>query len=115
MVKVSYNRGVEVDDGTLFYGLPINHLKVTGKHYLIPYMDNSGTYDSEYEYFQSKGGWGIRKNSDDENLTYMETMSYLNIVSDFEELLGLTNNQVYKGEIFYVYRIATYAKYIERA
>ncbi|MDE5889354.1 MAG: hypothetical protein K2H20_04975, partial [Bacilli bacterium] len=91
----------------LFNGLPLDILEIEGTSYIIPFYDKNKEYGHELV-FQDKGGWcGNNIN----NYEYFETISYLNVVTNYEELLYITNLNCTKGDIYYVIDITDCAKY----
>lgn len=83
------------------------------KHsYVIPFFNKDAYYGYDL-YFQSKGGWGHLKKDTDEvfNSEYLETVSYLNVLSTVDDLFNVNSISTNSGDIFYVIDLSNYVKY----
>lgn len=104
------------------YGYPVALVKPNDKNiteYLIPWFDKKTKYDIPF-YFQGKGGWGKRayKYINLPSLTninilsgtsipiYSETQPYMKFVSTIDEMLSISNDNLYKNIICYVVDIS---------
>lgn len=79
------------------YDLDENNNKVNRR--LYPWYQNGAVYDGDVV-FQSKGGWG--KYNLNGNTRYRETSSYINVVSEFNDLTSLPIKSLNVGDIYYV-------------
>ena len=79
------------------------------KHeFLIPFLNSKSNVDTNL-YFQSNGGWG--KFSTDKNVyDYTETVSYLRIKYDINELFDVAPIKAKNGDIYYVSNVSEYSK-----
>lgn len=83
-------------------------LKTVGKledKYIIPFYDRNIFYNdiNDEFYFQSKGGWCHQKEKDDEFFKeYLETVSYLHVLSNTKDLLQVATVDVSENDIYYV-------------
>lgn len=85
--------------------------------YLIPFYNQNKIYDGNL-YFQTKGGWiynGVYENSESEidEFSWTETVSYLHVVSQVKDLLSVNPNSAGNGDIFYVVNVNDYIEYTE--
>jgi len=127
-INSSKNYPRQYDDA--YSGIPLNDIFIWVKkdddedekelkRYIIPYYTQKRKYDGDFV-FESKGGWGKMNNvieTEDEGTKviegeYMETMSYLHVVSSFGDLLSLNPNSLNEGDIYYVADISTYSGYV---
>lgn len=102
-------------------GVPFGNIELYGRSYIIPYYDSDKYYKGEFT-FQSRGGW-YKKSLDMDNLNdYEETLSYLNVVPNFESLLTVNtysldkvgeNANIPPSNIYYVVDPRDYANYNE--
>lgn len=79
----------------------------TKSSYLIPFLNTTKNADTNL-YFQSNGGWGKYSDTTDNKQNYIETISYLNIKYNLQELLEVVPLDVKEGDIFYVVNINDY-------
>lgn len=104
-----------------YEGVPFGNVELYGKKYILPYYDSDKYYKGEFT-FQSRGGW-YKKSLDVDNLNdYEETLSYLNVVPNFESLLTVNtyslekvgeNANIPPSNIYYVVDPRDYANYNE--
>lgn len=119
---------VHYDNVSWFYddpyeGVPFGDVELYGKKYIVPFYDKSKHYNGDFA-FQSNGGW-YKKSLDIRNTNdYEETMSYLNVVPNFESLLGVNtfslekivdDNNIPPSDIYYVVDPSDYINYNEAA
>lgn len=88
-----------------YSGVLLKDVFIGNGHYIVPYNTSDRTYDGDV-IFESNGGWG-----NDENGKYMETISYLHVVSKFSELLDVNPNSLAGGDIYYVIDVSSYSDY----
>ena len=102
------------DEDEFFTGLPISVTELYNGKYIIPFYNNKKYYEGEFT-FQSNGGWG----ADSEDYTkvngYMETLSYLKVVGNIDELLSLNPYDVKLDDIYYVIDLSGVVQYDEHA
>lgn len=125
IVILNYNKSIELLYESDTSGIPVGSFTLYKKQevdenteelvpttYLIPLYDQRYEYDGDF-CFQSKGGWMGRKGADDilSSSSWTETMSYLHVASDIEELLSTNPNTLTNGDIYYV--IDTYNEFSE--
>ena len=92
------------------------------KKYMIPWFSNLETYDGNM-YFQMYGGWGkvasksinedIAKTvstiySEDKFTIFDETLKYLRVVERSQQILNVSENDAFAGDIFYANDISDY-------
>lgn len=86
--------------------LPIKIKNFNGNKYYVPFLDYNMNGDADL-HFQCKGGWG--KFSEDINKNdYTETMSYLKIKYNLNELFTIPPIQTSLNDIFYVIDLTDY-------
>lgn len=117
---------VHYDSKSYYYddpyeGVPIGDVEINGKKYIVPFYDSNKYYKGEFT-FQSNGGW-YKKSMDASYLNdYEETLSYLNVVSDFASLLTVNTFSLEKygdeepvplSNIYYVVDPSDYINYTE--
>lgn len=83
--------------------------KRISKSLIIPFYDKGKDYGHEL-YFQSKGGWGELQKHEIFN-EYLETISYLNIVSTVGDLFKNGSDVVNPNDIYYVVSLDDYTDY----
>lgn len=84
--------------------------KVTKSSYLIPFLNMKTIADANL-YFQSNGGWVKYSETSDKKQNYLETISYLHVKYDLNELFNIVPLDVKEGDIFYVINVNDY-KYL---
>lgn len=97
-LKVSSDTAMEDKGLNTFDGIPFTYVENGANKYIIPWFDSSLKYDGDM-YFQMKGGWGKKPSGDCE---YDETLKYLIVVNNKEELYTLPAAKRYKGAVCYV-------------
>lgn len=103
--NINFYKNHEKHYDDIYSGVPLNDIFIDGEHYIVPYYTQTRIYDGDLV-FESNGGWGKRDNGE-----YMETLSYLHVVSDFEELLDINPNSLHDGDIYYVTSLVSYVNY----
>lgn len=112
---------VHYDNQSYFYedpyeGVPFGEVDLYGRAFIIPYYVNGKYHLGEFA-FQSNGGW-YKKSLDVNNRNdYEETLSYLNVVPNFNALLEVNTYalSVNGGDdnIYYVVDVSDYVEYNE--
>lgn len=95
------------DDFKEFPSIPLKGVKIGGEHYIIPYFEMDKAYADPFFAFQSNGGWCKGVNIDKPN-EYKETINYLPVVSDFNDLLNINANDVKNGDMYYVAKLDSF-------
>lgn len=91
-------RGEEQDFSYGIPGFPFARVIVSDNStYLVPWFSKDEKYDGD-TYFQMYGGWG--KNL--ESGYYDETIKYITVVSNAQEMFKLSNVRLYEGSICFV-------------
>ena len=101
------------DDEDEYSGVPLKNVYIGNEKYVVPYIDESKTYDG-YIYFQTKGGWGFNKD-DDAEIEYMETQNYMGVVPTVTDLFEINPNRLNDHDIYYVINISDLLDYDENA
>lgn len=125
----NYSEGVEkniadmvhYDNVSWFYddpyeGVPFGNVELYNKKFIIPYYDHSKKYLGDLA-FQSNGGWAKKSLDTDEPNDYEETLSYLNVVPNFNSLLEVNTYALGEGDenIYYVIDVSDYINSNENA
>lgn len=120
--EVNFNRtDTMFEDNDPFQNLPLAEWDwyeyVDGKkltqRFVIPYFDKNKDYGHEL-YYQSKGGWGGGLDDSDSKF-YMETVSYLNVVTQVKDLFRVDNMTINHGDIYYVVDLSDYNEYYKQS
>lgn len=117
--RINSNKSLSRVDDDVFAGIPLKLISFKNKEYIVPYYEKDKYYDGEFA-FQTNGGWGkkIGVNEDVNNekggFNYIETISYMHVVSSITSLLDTNTNSVKNGDIYYVTDISDYIHYNER-
>lgn len=115
--KRDYTANYDEDED--YWGIAVkDYVFADGKTYVIPYINNNKEYDKKNFYFQSKGGWGKYTNSpfildksyNDDGTNYCETMSYLRMCQNVEDLNNISQNDINEGDVCYVYDVNDYTE-----
>lgn len=96
----------------------VDNTKIEEKYYLRPYLSNDKIYDGDLV-FQSDGGWGkyidIDKDFSYDNpytgYDYLETLTYLKVVSKVGDLLNVDFKTINDNDIFYVVNLSDWFNY----
>lgn len=112
---------VHYDNLSWFYddpyeGVPFGNVELYNKKFIIPYYDHSKKYLGDLA-FQSNGGWAKKSLDTDERNDYEETLSYLNVVPNFNSLLEVNTYALGDGDenIYYVIDVSDYINSNENA
>ena len=112
---------VHYDNLSWFYddpyeGVPFGNVELYNKKFIIPYYDHSKKYLGDLA-FQSNGGWAKKSLDTDERNDYEETLSYLNVVPNFNSLLDVNTYALGDGDenIYYVIDVSDYINSNENA
>ena len=112
---------VHYDNLSWFYddtyeGVPFGNVELYNKKFIIPYYDHSKKYLGDLA-FQSNGGWAKKSLVTDERNDYEETLSYLNVVPNFNSLLEVNTYALGEGDesIYYVIDVSDYINSNENA
>lgn len=112
---------VHYDNLSWFYddpyeGVPFGNVELYNKKFIIPYYDHSKKYLGDLA-FQSNGGWAKKSLVTDERNDYEETLSYLNVVPNFNSLLEVSTYALGEGDenIYYVIDVSDYINSNESA
>ena len=92
---------------TAFSNVTLNKIFFKGKKYIIPFYDKNEIYANEI-YFEGKGGWGNYDDGKKYKNKHLETVSYLNVVTDIKSLTQVSSMSVKKGDIYYVVNLEDY-------
>ena len=95
----------------IYTGVPLNKFLIGNDNYIVPYYTQNRVYDG-YLYFQQKGGWGKKTNSDFQ-YDYSETVPYLHLVPNVESLLSIFSNQLSENDVYYVFDTTDYVDFDE--
>ena len=95
----------------VYTGTPINSILIGNDKYIIPYYAQKRVYDG-YLYFQQKGGWGKKTNTDFQ-YDYSETVPYLHLVPNVESLLSILSNELSEDDVYYVFDTSDYVNFDE--
>lgn len=115
--KRDYTANYDEDED--YWGIAVkDYVFSDGKTYVIPYVNNDKEYDKKDFYFQSKGGWGKYTNSpfvldksyNDDGTNYCETMSYLRMCRNVDDLNNISQNDINEGDVCYVYDVNDYTE-----
>jgi hypothetical protein len=105
---------VHYDNVSWFYddpyeGVPFGNIELYDRKFIIPYYDHSKKYLGDLA-FQSNGGWAKKSLNTDERNDYEETLSYLNVVPNFNSLLEVNTYALGEGDknIYYVIDVSDY-------
>lgn len=110
---------VHYDSPSWFYddpyeGVPFGNVELYGKSFIVPFYDHSKRYLGELA-FQSKGGWYKKSLDLSEQNDYEETLSYLNVVPNFNALLEVNTYALDENHdvenIYYVVDVSDYLEY----
>lgn len=96
----------------MYSGVPLKDLNINNEHIIVPYYTDRRMYDGEFT-FQSNGGWGKYSDDATKKDDYTETLSYLRVVENVDEMLGLEINSLKKGDIVYMVSTASYVSLLE--
>ena len=80
----------------IYSGVPLKDLTINGKHIIVPYFTDRRMYDGDFA-FQTKGGWGKYSDELTKKDDYTETLSYLRVVEDVNEMLTLEPHSLKNG------------------
>jgi hypothetical protein len=112
---------VHYDSISWFYddpyeGVPFGNIELYNQRFIIPYYDHSKKYLGDLA-FQSNGGWAKKSLDTDERNDYEETLSYLNVVPNFNSLLEVNTYALGEGDenIYYVIDVSDYINSNENA
>lgn len=106
-----------------YEGVPFGEAELHDTRVIVPFYDSDKYYKGEFT-FQSNGGWFKKSTDTSIETDYEETLSYLNVVSNFEGLLSVNtfslekfgeNENVPPSDIYYVVDPSDYIKYNEKA
>ena len=107
--SINYNKDlVRWDDDDDYSGVPLKNVIIGNDTYVVPFYDRDKDYDG-YIYFQSKGGWG--SDGEEDTVEYLETQSYLGIVSNVAGLFEINPHSVEVNDIYYVMDISDLIDY----
>lgn len=95
----------------IYTGVLLNKFLIGNDNYIVPYYTQNRVYDG-YLYFQQKGGWGKKTNSDFQ-YDYSETVPYLHLVPNVESLLSIFSNQLSENDVYYVFDTTDYVDFDE--
>ena len=102
-----------------FSGTPIRDVYINNDHYIVPYFTQKQIYDGNV-YFESKGGWGkmvdgeyIFDDIKKQEYDYLETIPYMEIVQNVNELVQVNMFQIGDKKIFYVMDLSDLTDFIE--
>lgn len=104
----------------IYSGVPLKDLTINGKHIIVPYFTDRRMYDGDFA-FQTKGGWGKYIEDDEENekskknYGYTETLSYLRVVEDVNEMLMLEPHSLKNGDIVYLISTESYIETLDKS
>lgn len=111
---IHYDRIYEVfpycsfdDDFKEFPSIPLKGVRIGKENYIIPYFESDKVYADPFFAFQSNGGWAKGLDNSKPN-EYLETMNYLPVVSEFDDLLNLDSGTVKNGDMYYVAKLDSY-------
>lgn len=109
--QINQTRGILLDDSIDYENLPLTNVVLynddrTVKNRIIVPCYNSKTDYLHDLYFQSKGGWC--KENKDGFIKYNETIPYLNVLSNINNLFDLSFQSLNKGDIYFVADITDY-------
>ena len=111
-------------DDDPFSGLPLATVYINNDYYIVPYFTQNQIYDGEVQ-FETNGGWGKILEGDDEesnykyrregkeNFNYLETVPYVDIIQNCEELTNIAPLDVDKRTIYYVIATSDITNYCE--
>ncbi len=112
--RLNHRVSANYDEDEFFTGLPINVTELYNAKYIVPFYNNKKYYEGEFT-FQSNGGWGSDAEEATEVNQYMETLSYLRVVGNIDELLSLNPYDVKVDDIYYVIDLSGIVQYDEDA
>lgn len=101
---------------TDYSGIPIQEVKLGGNDYIVPYFNQDVYYDGNVQ-FETNGGWGKFNefttviNGTDNGKDYLETMPYVETVSNCGELLTINVYTIGAKRYYYVMDISDITQY----
>ncbi len=108
VIKLLYaHRTTERVYDDYYSGVPIKDVYNGNEHLIVPFMDNSRTYEGN-PYFEGKGGW---MNTGENTWDYTETIPYLHILQRISDLFSVNTNGVNNGDIYFVADVSDYYEY----
>lgn len=90
-----------------YSGIPIGEVMLNNEYYIVPMFSQKQIYDGDVQ-FESDGGWGKDKYSDKIQYGYLETLPYIDILSDCSSLTSISEFDVKGKTIYYVADISDY-------
>lgn len=117
IVYLNNSKYMEKDENDDASGIPITSFVIERygqeeptQNYIIPFYTQKKWYDGDL-YFQQKGGWFYTKTENEKELNafgWNETIPYLHVVSQVEDLLNINPRSLSVGDIYYATSVNDY-------